>query len=32
MMYFEKAYKEFTFLKSIFDMPIVILGIDVSPI
>lgn len=32
MMPFEKAYKEFTFLKSIFDMPIVILGIDVSPI
>lgn len=31
MMHFEKAYKEFMYLKSIFDMPIVILGIDVNP-
>ncbi len=32
MMHFEKAYKEFNYLKSIFDMPIVILGIDINPI
>jgi len=32
MMHFEKAYKEFTYLKSIFDMPIVILGIDINPL
>jgi hypothetical protein len=31
MMHFEKAYKEFQYLKPIFDMPIVILGIDISP-
>ena len=31
MMHFEKAYKEFIYLKPIFDMPIVILGIDVNP-
>lgn len=32
MMHFEKAYKEFMYLKPIFDMPIVILGIDVNPL
>jgi hypothetical protein len=32
MMHFEKAYKEFNYLKAIFDMPIVILGIDINPI
>lgn len=31
MMYFEKAYKEFTYLKSIFDMPIIIVGMDINP-
>jgi len=31
MMHFEKAFKEFQYLKPIFDIPIVILGIDVSP-
>lgn len=31
MMHFEKAYKEFLYLQPIFDMPIVILGIDISP-
>ncbi|MEP9411313.1 MAG: hypothetical protein HRF42_07885 [Candidatus Brocadia sp.] len=31
MMHFDKAYKEFHYLKSIFDMPIVILGIDINP-
>ncbi|HQU30022.1 MAG: hypothetical protein HRU72_00250 [Planctomycetia bacterium] len=30
MMHYEKAYKEFTYLKNIFDMPIVILGIDIN--
>ena len=32
MMHFEKAFKEFHYLKPIFDMPIVILGIDISPL
>jgi hypothetical protein len=32
MMHFEKAFKEFHYLKSLFDMPIVILGIDISPL
>jgi len=32
MMHFEKAYKEFQYLKPLFDMPIVLLGIDVSPV
>jgi Restriction endonuclease BglII len=32
MMYFEKAFKEFYYLKPFFDMPIVILGIDISPL
>ncbi len=32
MMHFEKAYKEFTYLKSIFNMPIVIIGMDISPL
>jgi hypothetical protein len=32
MIHFEKAYKEFHYLKSIFDIPIVILGIDISPL
>jgi hypothetical protein len=32
MMHFEKALREFHYLKPIFDMPIVILGIDVSPL
>jgi hypothetical protein len=32
MMHFEKALREFQYLKPIFDMPIVILGIDVSPL
>ena len=31
MMHFEKAFKEFHYLKPLFDMPIVILGIDISP-
>ncbi len=31
MMHFEKAYKEFLYLQPIFDMPIVILGIDINP-
>ncbi len=31
MMHFEKAFKEFQYLRPIFDMPIVILGIDISP-
>jgi len=30
MMNFEKAYREFTHLKDIFDMPIIILGIDLG--
>ena len=32
MMHFEKAFKEFHYLKPIFDMPIVMLGIDISPL
>jgi hypothetical protein len=32
MMSFEKAFKEFHYLKPLFDMPIVILGIDICPI
>lgn len=32
MMHFEKAFKEFYYLKPLFDMPIVILGIDICPI
>lgn len=32
MMHFEKAYKEFQYLMPIFDIPIVILGIDISPL
>ena len=32
MIHFEKAYKEFHYLKSIFDIPIVILGIDINPL
>ena len=32
MMHFEKAFKEFQFLKAFFDMPIAILGIDISPL
>jgi hypothetical protein len=31
MMHFEKAFKEFHYLKALFDMPIVLLGIDVCP-
>jgi len=31
MIHFEKVYKEFHYLKPIFDMPIVILGIDINP-
>lgn len=31
MMHFEKAYKEFQYLQPIFDIPIVILGIDICP-
>ncbi|HSB07112.1 MAG TPA: BglII/BstYI family type II restriction endonuclease [Thermodesulfobacteriota bacterium] len=31
MMHFEKAFKEFHYLKPFFDMPIVILGIDINP-
>ncbi len=30
MMHYEKAYREFNYLKDIFDMPIVILGLDIS--
>jgi hypothetical protein len=32
MMHFEKVFKEFHYLKSFFDMPIVIFGIDIYPI
>jgi hypothetical protein len=32
MMNFEKAFKEFHYLKPLFDIPIVILGIDICPI
>ena len=32
MMHFEKAFKEFQYLRPIFDMPIAILGIDISPL
>jgi len=32
MMHFEKAFKEFQYLRSSFDIPIVILGIDISPL
>jgi hypothetical protein len=32
MMHFEKAFKEFQYLKPIFDIPIVILGIDIYPL
>jgi hypothetical protein len=31
MMNFEKAFKEFHYLKPLFDIPIVILGIDICP-
>lgn len=31
MMHFEKAYREFRYLKVIFDMPIVLIGIDINP-
>jgi hypothetical protein len=31
MMHFEKAHKEFLYIKQMFDMPIVILGIDINP-
>ena len=31
MMHFEKAFKEFHYLQPIFDIPIVILGIDICP-
>jgi len=31
MLHFEKAYSEFIYLKTIFDIPIVILGIDINP-
>ena len=32
MMHFEKAFREFQYLRPIFDIPIVILGIDISPL
>lgn len=32
MMYFEKAFKEFQYLNAFFDMPLAILGIDISPL
>jgi hypothetical protein len=32
MMHFEKALREFHYLEPIFDMPIIILGIDISPL
>lgn len=32
MMHFDKAFKEFQYLKPIFDIPIAILGIDISPL
>jgi len=32
MMHFEKAFKEFQYLQPIFDIPIVILGIDICPV
>lgn len=32
MMHFEKAFKEFHYLQPIFDIPIVILGIDICPL
>jgi hypothetical protein len=32
MMHFEKAFKEFQYLRPIFDIPIVILGVDISPL
>lgn len=32
MMHFEKAYKEFYYLKPIFNMPIVLYGIDICPV
>jgi hypothetical protein len=32
MMHFEKAFKEFHYLQPLFDMPIVILGIDICPV
>ena len=32
MMHFEKVFKEFNYLKPIFDMPIVLLGIDICPV
>jgi hypothetical protein len=31
MIHFEKAFKEFHYLKRLFDMPIVLLGIDICP-
>jgi hypothetical protein len=31
MMHFEKAQREFRYLKDIFDMPIAIIGIDINP-
>ena len=32
MMHFEKAFKEFHYLEPIFDIPLVILGIDICPL
>jgi len=32
MMHFEKAFKEFHYLKPLFDMPIVLFGIDINPL
>ena len=32
MMHFEKALKEFRYVQPIFDMPIVMLGIDILPL
>jgi hypothetical protein len=31
MMHFEKAFNEFHYLKPLFDMPLVLLGIDICP-
>jgi hypothetical protein len=32
MMHFEKAFREFHYLRPLFDMPIVLLGIDICPL
>ncbi|MEW6615936.1 MAG: BglII/BstYI family type II restriction endonuclease [Thermodesulfobacteriota bacterium] len=32
MMHFDKAFKEFKYLHQLFDMPIVLLGIDICPL